>query len=139
MLENHHWRSAVGILHESGLFDHLPHSDRCAYPPSTPFQTSFISISIPYSHIRTYLLHISICHPPPIQRFPHSLIFCGSLFLLCSPVTIYFALLTSYSSHALILLFSLSLSLPVTQLLLLQTCTFYDVFFFKAHLSDSHE
>ena len=23
VLENHHWRSAIGILHECGVFDHL--------------------------------------------------------------------------------------------------------------------
>jgi len=24
VLENHHWRAALGALHQSGLFDHLP-------------------------------------------------------------------------------------------------------------------
>ncbi|KAJ8413360.1 hypothetical protein AAFF_G00093560 [Aldrovandia affinis] len=28
VLENHHWRSAVGLLRESGLFSHLPLEDR---------------------------------------------------------------------------------------------------------------
>ncbi|KAI1902307.1 hypothetical protein AGOR_G00043420 [Albula goreensis] len=28
VLENHHWRSAVGLLRESGLFSHLPAEDR---------------------------------------------------------------------------------------------------------------
>ncbi|XP_035286961.1 high affinity cAMP-specific 3',5'-cyclic phosphodiesterase 7A-like isoform X1 [Anguilla anguilla] len=28
VLENHHWRSAVGLLRESGLFSHLPSEDR---------------------------------------------------------------------------------------------------------------
>lgn len=28
VLENHHWKSAVGLLRETGLFSHLPAEDR---------------------------------------------------------------------------------------------------------------
>lgn len=57
VLENHHWKSAVGLLRETGLFSHLPAEDRSVWH-GTDAECTKKTVK---HHIRKLLLKDNIC------------------------------------------------------------------------------